>query len=432
MKYNDLLQYLYEQFPCFQHVGKSAYVPSLQNIVDLLNVLGNPEKNIPCIHVAGTNGKGSVSHFIASILQESGYKVGLYTSPHIVDFRERIRVDGANISFQFLNSIVKKHSLAFESIKPSLFELTTAIAFAYFKQQNVDVIVLETGLGGRLDATNVITPKLSIITNIGFDHTQILGDSLAKIAQEKAGIIKPLVPVVIGEYSCETAPVFEEYAKKSNSRIVFASEKYTLESSQNDWFKSFNIVSKEGLGSFRAQSGLFGMYQKKNILTVYAAIQELQRDFTISKRAIKQGLLNVIQNTNLIGRWQTVRTNPLVVCDTGHNYDGMSCTMSQLQSLGSNDIRIVWGMVSDKDIDSIISLLPDSATYYLCAPQIERAMPLDRLELYFKEKKYKKYKNILRAYNAAKSSTSDSSVIYVGGSSYVVADFLSKKSGKCL
>src|SRR5574344_1133894 len=230
MKYNDLLQYLYEQFPCFQHVGKSAYVPSLDNITKLLQVLGNPEKDIPCVHIAGTNGKGSVSHFIASILQESGYKVGLYTSPHIVDFRERIRVNGRSVSYQYLNAVVNKYSSEFEAIKPSLFEVTTAIAFAYFKQQNVDVIVLETGLGGRLDATNIITPKLSIITNIGFDHMQILGDTLPKIAQEKAGIIKPLVPVVIGEYNPETAPVFKEFAKKNKSCIVFASEVYSIQS----------------------------------------------------------------------------------------------------------------------------------------------------------------------------------------------------------
>lgn len=428
MKYNDLLKYLYEQFPCFQHIGKSAYVPSLDNITNLLRVLGNPEKNIPCIHIAGTNGKGSVSHFIASILQESGYKVGLYTSPHIVDFRERFRVNGRTISYQYLNAIVNKYSDEFEALKPSLFEVTTAIAFAYFKQQNVDVIVLETGLGGRLDATNVITPKLSVITNIGFDHTQILGDTLPKIAQEKAGIIKPFVPVVVGEYNPETAPVFEEFAEKNKSCIVFASETYSIKSAQKDWYSSFTIVSKEEIDLLHAQSGLMGIYQKKNIVTVFAAIQKLQREFTIPKRAIKQGLKNVIRNTNLIGRWQIVNTNPLVICDTGHNYDGISYTMSQLQSLGRKDIRIVWGMVSDKDIDSIITLLPDGATYYLCKPEIERAMPLENLEGYFKGKKYKMYKNISEAYKAAKFNASISSVVYVGGSSYVVAEFLSKKN----
>ena len=427
MKYNDLLQYLYEQFPCFQHVGKSAYVPSLDNITNLLQVLGNPEKDIPCVHIAGTNGKGSVSHFIASILQESGYKVGLYTSPHIVDFRERIRVNGRSVSYQYLNAVVNKYSSEFEAIKPSLFEVTPAIAFAYFKQQNVDVIVLETGLGGRLDATNIITPKLSVITNIGFDHMQILGDTLPKIAQEKAGIIKPLVPVVIGEYNPETAPVFKEFAKKNKSCIVFASEVYSIQSTQKDWYTSFSIVSKEGTDILHAQSGLMGIYQKKNIVTVFAAMQELQRNFTIPKRAIKQGFKNVIRNTNLIGRWQTVKTNPLVICDTGHNYDGISYTMPQLQSLGRKDIRIVWGMVNDKDIDAIITLLPAEATYYLCKPQIERAMPLEKMEQYFKGKRYKIYKNISEAYKAAKFNASISSVIYVGGSSYVVAEFLSKK-----
>ncbi len=427
MKYNDILQYLYKQFPCFQHVGKSAYVPSLDNITNLLRLLGNPEKDIPCIHIAGTNGKGSVSHFIASILQESGYKVGLYTSPHIVDFRERIRVNGRSVSYQYLNAFVNKYSGEIEAIKPSLFEVTTAIAFAYFKQQNVDVIVLETGLGGRLDATNVITPKLSVITNIGFDHMQILGDTLPKIAQEKAGIIKPQVPVIIGECNPETVPVFNAFAENNNSCIVFASELYTIKSAQKDWYSSFTIVSKEGVDLIHAQSGLMGIYQKKNIVTVYAAIQELQREFSIPKRAIKQGLKKVISNTNLTGRWQIVNTNPLSICDTGHNYDGISYTMTQLQSLGRKDIRIVWGMVGDKDIDSIITLLPNEATYYLCKPEIERAMPLEKMEGYFKGKKYKICKNILDAYKAAKFNASISSVIYVGGSSYVVAEFLSKK-----
>ncbi len=425
MKYSDLLQYLYVQYPCFQHVGKSAYVPSLQNIIDLLAVLGNPHKSIRCVHVAGTNGKGSTSHFIASILQESGYKVGLYTSPHIVDFRERIRVDGKTITAQFLSATIAKYGEQFEKIKPSLFEVTTALAFAYFKYKKVDVAVMETGLGGRLDATNVITPLVSVITNIGFDHTQILGDTLAKIAREKAGIIKPNIPVVIGEYQDETAPVFEQVAKENNSKIIIASKRYRIDAVDDNSLSSFTIQDEDG-DSLKLQSGLHGLYQQKNVVTVYAAIQELKSQLKITKAAIQRGYKNVLVNTKLIGRWQIVDTKPLTICDTGHNYDGLSYTMNQLQSLGKKDVRIVWGMVSDKDISSIITLLPNDATYYISTPNIERAMPIETLEKFFAGKNYKIYKNIQTAYLNAKRCISKDSVLYVGGSSYVVAEFFEK------
>ena len=427
MKYSDLLHYLYVQFPSFQHVGKSAYVPSLQNIRDLLALLGNPEHGMACVHVAGTNGKGSTSHFIASILQEAGYTVGLYTSPHIVDFRERIRVNGKNVSAQFLDAVLTKHGKDFEKMKPSMFEVSTALAFAYFRKKNVDVAVIEVGLGGRLDSTNVITPKLSVITNIGYDHTQILGDTLAKIATEKAGIIKPNVPVVIGEYHPETAPVFTSVAQKNNSCITFASNKFAI-SSESKWFETFEIADKNGAIKFKAHSGLHGAYQAKNIVTVYAAIQELRKSFTISIAAIKRGYKNVAENTNLIGRWQIISRKPLVICDTGHNYDGISYTMPQLMSLGKKDVRIVWGMVSDKDIGTIITLLPNDATYYLCKPQIERAMPLERLETFFAEKKHSSFATIAEAYRTATQNVTNDTVVFVGGSSYVVAEFLSKKS----
>lgn len=430
MKYSELLQYLYVQYPCFQHVGKSAYIPSLQNIIDLLQILGNPHKKIRCIHIAGTNGKGSTSHFIASILQESGYTVGLYTSPHIVDFRERIRVNGENISAQYLNAIISKYSADFEKVKPSLFEITTAIAFSYFLYKNVDVAVIETGLGGRLDATNIVEPELSIITNIGFDHTQILGKTLPEIAREKAGIIKANIPVIIGEYQKETAPVFEQFAKEKQSSIVFAEKQYHLVSKDNEWFHSFSIENKVGEKSIQFTSGLQGIYQKKNVITVYAAIRELQKHFKISQLAIKRGYKNVIVNTHLIGRWQIVDKKPLTICDTGHNYDGLSYTMKQLQTINKKDIRIVWGMVNDKDIKSIITLLPQNATYYISKPNIERAMPLETLEYYFQGKRYKMYKNIQSAYKAAKCCVSNDSVIYVGGSSYVVAEFLQKNHKK--
>ncbi|MCQ2608482.1 MAG: bifunctional folylpolyglutamate synthase/dihydrofolate synthase [Bacteroidales bacterium] len=425
MKYKDLLQYLYVQYPCFQHVGKSAYVPSLQNIIDLLAIMGNPHRSVRCVHVAGTNGKGSTSHFIASILQESGCKVGLYTSPHIVDFRERIRVDGKAVTAQFLLATIEKYAKQFESIKPSLFEVTTALAFAYFKYKKVDVAVIETGLGGRLDATNVITPLLSVITNIGFDHTQILGDTLPKIAQEKAGIIKQGVPVVIGEFQSETAPVFEQVAAEKQSKLIFASKQYSISSMEEHSLGSFEI-QKDGETCLQLQSGLHGLYQQKNVVTVFAAIQELKSQLKITKAAIQRGYKNVLQNTKLIGRWQIVDTKPLTICDTGHNYDGLSYTMNQLQSLGKKDVRIVWGMVSDKDISTIITLLPDDATYYISTPNIERAMPIETLKKYFAKKRYKIFKNIQEAYVNAKRCVTEDSVLYVGGSSYVVAEFFEK------
>ncbi|MBR7035560.1 MAG: bifunctional folylpolyglutamate synthase/dihydrofolate synthase [Bacteroidales bacterium] len=427
MVYSEILHYLYSQFPSFQHVGQSAYVPSLQNIRDLLTLLGNPEKEIACVHVAGTNGKGSTSHFIASILQEAGYRVGLYTSPHLVDFRERIRVDGKNVTAQFINALLIKHSKEIERLKPSMFEVSTAMAFAYFRHKNVDVAVIEVGLGGRLDSTNVITPKLSVITNIGYDHTQILGDTLAKIAREKAGIIKPNIPVVVGEFHPETAPVFEAVAKENGSRILFASKEFIVRSESN-WFDTFSILNAEQKSIFQAHSGLHGAYQAKNIATVYAAIQELRKTYTIPVAAIKRGYKNVVANTNLIGRWQIISQKPLTICDTGHNYDGISYTMPQLQSLGKKDIRIVWGMVGDKDIDTIITLLPDNATYYLCMPNIERAMPMERLESFFAKKNHSVHSSVMKAYRAAIQNVTDETVVFVGGSSYVVAEFLSKKS----
>ncbi len=427
MNYQTTLQYLYEQFPCFQHVGKTAYVPSLQNIENLLGYLGNPEKRIRCVHVAGTNGKGSTSHFCASILQEAGYKVGLYTSPHIVDFCERIRVNGKNISKLSVVNFVVRHKAKLDSIQASLFEVTTAMAFDYFKRENVDIAIIEVGLGGRLDSTNVITPLVSVITNIGYDHMQILGNTLAEIAKEKAGIIKPGVPVVVGEWHRETHKVFETIANNNKSHITFASTAYDVAvKDDSQWNGRFAIV-EGGETKIEANSGLLGAYQKKNVATVWAVVEQLRKSgFKLSQSAIKRGYRNVVANTNLIGRWQIVSKKPLVVCDTGHNYDGISYTMPQLQSLHKKDVRVVWGMVGDKDISSIKSLLPQDATYYICKPSIERAMPLDKLEQHFQGKNYKKYNTVWEAYKQATRCVSKECVVYVGGSSYVVAEFLQK------
>ncbi|MCQ2960503.1 MAG: bifunctional folylpolyglutamate synthase/dihydrofolate synthase [Bacteroidales bacterium] len=429
MKYSEAIQYLYSQFPCFQQVGKSAFVPSLQNTKDLLFFLGNPESKIPCVHVAGTNGKGSTSHFIASILQESGYKVGLFTSPHLVDFTERIRVNGDAISKKYVCAFVEKYRSKLEGMQASLFEVTTALAFDYFQYKKVDYAVIEVGLGGRLDSTNVINPLVSVITNIGFDHMQILGNTLDKIALEKAGIIKPKVPVVIGEYNENTAAVFERVAGENDSQIIFASNDYNIniENTSEFWNGEFEVKAGDSV-KIRAKAGLVGEYQKKNVVTVYAAVEVLKEcGCKITKDAISKGYKNVVENTHLLGRWQKVNENPLTICDTGHNYDGISYTMPQLVGLGKKDIRIVWGMVGDKDIDSIIDLLPETATYYICKPNIERAMPISRLEKYFLKKKYFICETVHDAYCAAKQNVTNETVIYVGGSSYVVAEFLSKK-----
>ncbi len=429
MNYSDTIDYLYAHFPCFQHVGKTAYVPSLQNTKDLLAYLGNPEQSMPCVHVAGTNGKGSTSHFIASILQEAGYTVGLYTSPHLVDFTERMRVNGVSASKKYVCSFLEKHKHKLEQMNASLFEVTTAMAFDYFRYKKVDIAVVEVGLGGRMDSTNVITPLVSVITNIGFDHMQILGDTLPKIAKEKAGIIKPGVPVVIGEWNEETSVVFEQEAKGKGSCIVFAQQFSNFFSDEKPLWNGEFSLQRNGKNVLAAQSGLLGTYQKKNVVTVYAAIEQLKaRGIKIPVQAIKNGYKNVVANTKLQGRWQKISENPLVICDTGHNYDGISYTMPQLMSLNKKDVRIVWGMVGDKDIDSIKSLLPDSATYYLCEPNIERAMPMERLEKYFSEKKHTTYKTVRKAYLAAKEQVTNDTIIYVGGSSYVVAEFLSKKN----
>lgn len=405
MTYDETIQYLYNSVPMFQNVGAAGYKEGLQNTQTLDEHFNHPHRTFRTIHVAGTNGKGSCSHTIAAMLQSEGFKVGLYTSPHLVDFRERIRINGKCISKQYVIDFVKNEREFFEPLHPSFFELTTALAFKYFAEKKVDWAVIEVGLGGRLDCTNIINPELSIITNISFDHTAFLGNTLAKIAKEKGGIIKPNTPVVIGESNDETKPVFESIASKNNAPIFFAEEEN---------FDEFNDIEFE----------LKGSYQQKNRATILCAARQLG----ISREAIKKGMATVCEATGLIGRWQTLRKNPLVICDTGHNVGGWQYLSEQIKNVACAHRRIVFGMVDDKDIDTVMTMLPQDATYYWAQAATKRAISHETV----KEKglthalKGNSYPTVIEAYRAALADSEPSDFIFVGGSSYVVADLLSE------
>ena len=408
MTYKETIEYLFNSTPVFEHVGASAYKPGLQTTEILDAHYGHPHKNFKTIHIAGTNGKGSVSHSLASILQEAGYKVGLYTSPHLIDFRERIRVNGIPVSEEYVIRFVEdfKHlnSKRIHPLSPSFFELTTALAFKYFAEEKVDIAVIEVGLGGRLDCTNIITPILSVITNISFDHTQFLGNTLAQIASEKAGIIKHQVPVVIGETTKETRPVFENKAKEMDAPIFFAEE---IDKSECDQY----------------EFELKGSYQKKNLRTILCAMKRLS---FISPEHIQKGLTNVCKNTGLMGRWQTLSTHPLIICDTGHNVGGWKYLAPQISSVPCDRLHIVFGMVDDKDIRNVLSMLPKNAVYYFTQANNHRAIPAQQVGELAKEYGLSgnTYPTVAQAYEEAKSSASEKDFIFIGGSSYIVADLL--------
>ncbi|WP_295829864.1 folylpolyglutamate synthase/dihydrofolate synthase family protein [uncultured Winogradskyella sp.] len=405
MNYLKTVNWLFNQLPIYQSQGKSAYKKDLSNTLLLADYLKNPENNFKSIHVGGTNGKGSCSHMLASVLQEAGYKVGLYTSPHLKDYRERIKIDGKDISKQFIMEFVKKHKAFFEENSLSFFEMTVGLAFEYFAKEKVDIAIIEVGLGGRLDSTNIIIPELSVITNIGLDHVQFLGNTLPKIAFEKAGIIKQNIPVVIGETHDETEAIFHKKAKEQKSKIYFADQ----------------IVNKV------LDSDLKGSYQDNNIKTVMKSIEVLKASgFNISNKVLKSGLLNVVKNTNLIGRWQLLGENPKIVCDTAHNKEGLTYTMRQLKDECLADIHIVFGVVSDKDLEKIIDILPKSANYYLCKPNVLRGLDTEKLARVFEDNKYKYkvYNSVEKAYLAAKSNANQKDCIYIGGSTFVVAEIL--------
>ena len=405
MNYQETIQYLYNSTPVFEHVGASAYKEGLSNSLALDEHFNHPHTKFKTIHVAGTNGKGSCSHTIAAILQAEGYRVGLFTSPHLVDFRERIKVNGDCISQEYVMDFVENERSFFEPLHPSFFELTTAMAFKYFADSLVDIAVIEVGLGGRLDCTNIITPILSVITNISFDHTQFLGDTLEKIAMEKAGIIKRNIPIVIGETTPETRNVFIQKAKEMNAPIFFA-EEYN------------NPIANE------LDFELKGSYQLKNKQTILCAVSHLP--LSISPSSIKEGLSHVVELTGLMGRWQTIRERPTVICDTGHNVGGWQYLSQQIKSQPCKNLHLVFGMVDDKDIDTVMNMLPTNATYYFTQAQTKRAIPANIVEEKGKKHHLKGYvfPQVADAYKAALHHANEDDFIFVGGSSYIVADFL--------
>lgn len=424
MNYQETLNYLYNSTPVFEHVGAVAYKEGLQNTLALDKHFNHPHTNFKTIHIAGTNGKGSCSHSLASILQEAGYKVGLYTSPHLVDFRERIRVNGQCISKERVVKFFKDERKFFEPLHPSFFELTTALAFKYFDEQKVDIAIIEVGLGGRLDCTNIILPILSIITNISFDHTQFLGDTLAKIAAEKAGIIKKGVPVIIGEANEETRPVFQSKANEVNSDIVFAEDNAIVTSSSPivDGGRRYNLSNNSTL-----VGELSGDYQERNMNTILCACNILkQMNIIKNDDIIAKGLTNICKNTGLLGRWQTIQNNPTVVCDTGHNVGGWNYLAPQIKRQQCNQLRIVFGMVDDKDINSVMFLLPKNAIYYWTQAESKRAIKAERVaEIAIKhDLRGEIFDNVEVAYTKALQDSNKDDFVFVGGSSYIVADLL--------
>lgn len=424
MNYQETLNYLYNSTPVFEHVGAVAYKEGLQNTLALDKHFNHPHTNFKTIHIAGTNGKGSCSHSLASILQEAGYKVGLYTSPHLVDFRERIRVNGQCISKERVVKFVEDERKFFEPLHPSFFELTTALAFKYFDEQKVDIAIIEVGLGGRLDCTNIISPILSIITNISFDHTQFLGDTLAKIAAEKAGIIKKGVPVIIGEANEETSPVFQSKANEVNSDIVFAEDNAIVTSSSPmaDGGRRYYLSNNSTL-----VGELSGDYQERNMNTILCACNILkQMNIIKNDDVIAKGLTNICKNTGLLGRWQTIQNNPTVVCDTGHNVGGWNYLAPQIKRQQCNQLRIVFGMVDDKDINSVMYLLPKNAIYYWTQAESKRAIKAERVaEIAIKhDLRGEIFDNVEVAYTKALKDSNKDDFVFVGGSSYIVADLL--------
>ena len=406
MNYQETTNWMFNQLPMYQWQGASAYKKDLTNAHLLSKHLNNPEQNIKCIHVAGTNGKGSTSHMLASILQEAGYRVGLYTSPHLKDFRERIKINGEMISENFVCDFITQNKLFFEENDMSFFEMTVGLALAYFDQEKIDIAIIEVGMGGRLDATNIITPRVSVITNISLDHTLFLGNTLEAIALEKAGIIKPKIPVVIGEYNKQTKPVFTKKANENNSEIYFASD----------------------LIQANFASDLMGEYQihnKKTVLQTLAVLQT-QKEFIVTESDISLGLLNVIKNTKLEGRWQQLGEFPKIICDTGHNKNGLELVMNQIQKEKFDSLHIVLGVVNDKDLDEILPLFPKKAIYYFCKPNIPRG--LDALLLQENATKFglqgKVYPSVSESYSSALESARATDFIFIGGSTFVVAEIL--------
>jgi dihydrofolate synthase/folylpolyglutamate synthase len=404
-QYQSTLDYLFNSLPMYQRQGQAAYKPGIGNIIELCDILDQPQNSFPSIHIAGTNGKGSTAHLLSSILQEAGYKVGLYTSPHLVDFRERVKINGKPISKEAVISFVNQYKVAFETLNTSFFEWTVALAFKHFKNEDIDIAIIETGLGGRLDSTNIIKPLIAVITNIGLDHVQFLGNTLDKIAFEKAGIIKANTPVVIGKYQEETAPVFEKKAKEENAPLIKA-------------YKS----------KYNYTTTLEASYQKENISTAITTIKTLVNitdQFLINASAIEAGIKNISINSGLKGRFDRINEKPLTFCDCAHNEDGLKLIFHQIENYMYQDLHLVYGTVNDKDVSNIVKQIPTNAKLYLCAADIPRSMPVKELTSYFKHQSNISYNSVAEAYQNALNNAQENDLILIAGSTFIVSDLYS-------
>lgn len=428
MTYSETLEYLYSRLPMFTRIGAAAIKKDLHNTIALCEHLGNPQHKFKTIHIAGTNGKGSTSHMLAAVLQKAGYKTGLYTSPHLKDFRERIRINGEMIPESFVTDFVAQEKELIEDISPSFFEVTVGLAFDYFAKEKVDIAVIETGLGGRLDSTNIITPELSVITNISLDHTNLLGNTIPEIAYEKAGIIKNQIPVVIGERQAETTTVFVDKAAETNSAIIFASDLlHVSDTFRKDTFLITSVYQEHSLLYPELRLDLTGSYQLKNILTVIQSVILLNKiGFEITDEAITSAIANTKGLTGLRGRWDILSEHPLIICDTGHNVAGIKEVMENINATPHYQLHIVIGMLKDKDITTVLQLLPASATYYFCQPDLERAMSAEELSGQAKAFNLKGniFGSVAEAIGNAKANADPNDLIFIGGSTFVVAEAL--------
>lgn len=427
MTYQEALDALYEQLPMFQRQGAPAFKKDLTNTVFLCGYFNDPHQKFKSVHIAGTNGKGSVSHLLSSILQEAGFKVGLYTSPHLKDFRERIKINGEPISEAKVIDLAENHLPNFVNIGPSFFEMTVALAFKHFAEEEVDIAIVETGLGGRLDSTNILNPELCIITNIGLDHQQFLGDTIQEIASEKAGIIKRETPVVIGRNQAETDSIFVLKSDEMYAEAHFAEDELDL--LEIDYVgrptPSLNVKLRGFGEEFELRSGLAGTYQAENIRTVGCAVQALiKQGWTIGRKNFAMGIANIIENTGFQGRWQTLSADPLTVCDCGHNADGISEIIKLLDQTPHDQLHIVWGMVADKQLDPVLQMLPKAASYYFCSPNIPRGLNVNDLQQKASEfgLNGKPFNSVREALQAATDKALENDLVFVGGSTFVVAE----------
>lgn len=426
MNYTETLDWMFNKLPMYQLIGAAAYKADLNNTIQLLNLLDNPQNNFKSVHVAGTNGKGSVSHMLASVFQEAGYKTGLFTSPHLRDFRERIRINGEMIPEENVVQFIDTYKDKFLQMELSFFEMTVGMAFDYFSKENIDIAIVEVGMGGRLDSTNLITPELSVITNIDFDHMKFLGDTRAKIAYEKAGIIKPSIPVVIGETHPETQQVFIDKAQECHSPIYFADQIFDCDKIHIESYteQRFDVWKNSKLYMEALETPLMGNYQQKNLTTTICALDQLREKFDLSDNTIYDGIKKVIRNTHLMGRWQILDKDPLTIADTGHNVAGITEVVQQLAEMQYGKLHFVLGMVNDKDIDSVLQLLPHNAEYYFCKADIPRGLDANILagKAFEMGLRGQVYESVSHAYRSAVNNAHFGDVVFIGGSNFTVAE----------